>query len=65
MKEKYSNLIIFPNDYMEIDECPNCGEAEQNYIESFKKPCNCIFKKINIINVFYCSNCKSTYGVKE
>lgn len=65
MIEKYSNLTIFPNTYMELDECPNCGAANQEYIETYKKPCNCIFKKVSTINVFYCDNCKIKYGVKE
>ncbi|MGL5711166.1 MAG: hypothetical protein ACRCW9_10055 [Cetobacterium sp.] len=62
---KYSNLIIYPNEYMMVCECPNCGDTDQLYIETFKKPCNCIFKKITTVNVFECNNCKSIYGVKD
>lgn len=65
MLNKYDKLTIYPNDYMFTNECPNCGSSEQEYIETFKKPCKCIFKKIDTINVFHCNNCKLKYGVKE
>lgn len=60
-------IIKFESEYLELDECPNCGAPNQEYIESKKEKCNCSFNifKEKIVHYYKCNNCGFKYGIKE
>lgn len=62
---KYPKAIRYNSEFMEDCSCPQCGDTDQEYLETILENCKCILKKRNIIHFYKCNNCKTIYGIKD